>query len=200
MATTHRSDDLIAEARGYLEVVYASMPDPSVARELVESGAVGGGTGVSLVARLADALEAAEARAAEAEAEMHARELHHFEVEQDLAAERAGREVERQMLGNVPVLVAGLEAERDAALAVIEKARACVGDVTEQWKPLVIADALSSVPADVLRERDDRMRGEGWDECYSTAHDGSFAHDPNNPYRAEGFSADMHAIDESEKW
>lgn len=93
-----------------------------------------------------------------------------------------------------------LEAERDAALAVIENVRGLV----EMWEWIPergdVLEALSSVPADVLRERDDRMRGEGWDECFSTAYDGTFVQDPNNPYRTEGFSADMHAIDESEKW
>lgn len=110
------------------------------------------------IQRLADALEVAEKRATEAEAErdefkrlfaechpihrdgvqrayvaekeLRDRELHHFEVEQELVA----------------------------ALAVIEKARGMFQNDGFHESPL--GRLLSSVPADVLRERD----AEKWDE------------------------------------
>lgn len=50
--------------------------------------------------------------------------------------------------------------ERDEALAVIERAKVTIGDVTEQWKPMATLDILDTAPADALRQ----VKAEAWPE------------------------------------
>ncbi len=60
-------------------------------------------------------------------------------LEQSQAELRQERErADKRALAHVSNLAALSRAEE-----AIEKVRACIGDVTEQWKPLVIADAIT---------------------------------------------------------
>lgn len=202
-----QNDNLIEEARGFAEwwrdnpqnsdVIYAIV-------RMVDGDAVQRQVTASGLDRLADALEVAEARATEAEAGRVAADN---VIRATLEAMDAGPEADpiirvRQLMdaaqrtyierANVRLEYerrTKVEAERDAALAVIEKAREAVKwgsrmdanptrmggspDVLNEamwwqnwhlradqaWRKNM-TDALTPVPADVLRERD----AERWDE------------------------------------
>ena len=160
------------------------------------------------IQRLADALEVAEKRATEAEAErdefkrlfaechpihrdgvqrayvaekeLRDRELHHFEVEQELVAALAVIEKARSL--HYPH-----ENTIHTEPALVCAHRHCVDDAGDQvaW-PCPTGRTLSSVPADVLRERD----ADRWDECVQEAFDLGWLHEhaakemrARNPYR-----------------
>ncbi len=115
----------------------------------------------TLLRDLADALAAESKRADDAEREMHARELHHFETEQqlaDLTAEvtrlRAEWDGEREVTEAV-------RSERDALAAVIEQAKAAtrLPAPVGAWSYLSHVDLilLSADTASVLATHDARI-------------------------------------------
>lgn len=110
-------------------------------------------------------------RAYVAEKELRDRELHHFEVEQELAAALAVIEEAREWRD--PAYEAGWGSPDDYANGYRMALRN-------------IRRILSSVPADVLRERDAKK----WDECVQEAFDLGWLHEhaakemrARNPYR-----------------
>lgn len=131
MGLSSRSEDLIADARDWARNTGVLFPH-----------------GARLVDRLADALEVAEKRATEAEAE--------------LLYETRTKEAALAGLGRYEKLLQKVEAERDAALAVIEKVRELLGDLDldssritapgTAWGSLLreAREALNSPPADEL--------------------------------------------------
>lgn len=113
-------------------------------------------------------LEQAERERDDLKREMHARELHHFEEEQKSA---------------------GLA-------AVVEKVRFAVNDPKygrdAEWVAMNVRGALSTAPADALREHDRVVAERAWDEAirHQQKYVGVGNRSPHNPYRKEQENGD----------
>ena len=122
--------------------------------------------------RLADALEAADARSAVEYQRGHDRAEHRY----------------KSAIANYKLVAETFEAERDAALAVIEQLKATGGDpvdvIWQKWQAI-----FATAPADVLAEHDRVIAEKAWEEGLDAGRDRwmdsrEFGDKPVNPHRA----------------